>query len=397
MNTFFELIQVAVGTRSTLSCSPSAEQWQEVYETAKKQALIGICFAGVERLARSTDSGQTKAEEGRGQLPPSKMIRQWAIKANKIRDINKVADEDCQKVLRFFKENGFETVILKGQSNYAYYPEWLQGLRSPGDIDVWAMPKKEKGKRKEEKDGPVKSVIEFCQSKVKSGYVYYHNMDFPILKTTEVEVHYRPTFLYCPWRNRRLQRWIASFQGLPSLQGRAGERLLEFNVVFQLLHLYKHIFEEGIGLRQLVDYFWCLNAYSKLKETDESAFVGMQSRTDKIIRELKLNRFCGAVMYVMQEVFRMPREMMLCEPTEKDGRLLLDEIMIGGNFGQHDARYKWAEVTNGSMEYRGMGYALTRLKHNYRFLRSYPEEVIWEPLFRVYHMLWRKLKLWRYE
>ena len=47
---FFELTQVAIGTRICLSHTPSADEWGELYAMAKKQSLIGICFAAVQKL-----------------------------------------------------------------------------------------------------------------------------------------------------------------------------------------------------------------------------------------------------------------------------------------------------------------------------------------------------------
>jgi len=58
---FFELLQVAIGTRKTLSCmvgehgrtTPSAEQWAELFALSKKQTLVAICFQGLFFLNRS--------------------------------------------------------------------------------------------------------------------------------------------------------------------------------------------------------------------------------------------------------------------------------------------------------------------------------------------------------
>ena len=426
---FFELLQVAIGNRKALYRVPTPEEWEEIYEMSKKQSVAGIAFAGVERLPQE-------------QMPPGRRIRQWAVKAEKTREHNAKVSEDCRVISRFFEENGFDCVILKGQGNFAYYPEWLQGLRSAGDIDVWVLPK---GKI----DGngnvnvnplnsgtleplnfmnhPVRSVIEFCQSKKRGEYVYYHNLDFPVLKKTPVEVHYRPTWLYNPFRNRVLQKWfgqftihnsrlasvapavrpITQFFERSSQASRArntvydGYRIpsVEFNVVFQLLHLYKHIFEEGIGLRQLLDYYFVVKKFNETfrYEDETQSEIATKRCYATMITKLGLWKFAGAVMYVMREVFAMPEEMMLCKPDGKRGRKLLNEIMQGGNFGKFDERYNWAETTNGSMDYRGVSYAFARLRHNFQFLSDYPSEVLWEPLFRVYHWFWRKCRLWRWE
>uniref|UniRef100_UPI00403865BD hypothetical protein n=1 Tax=Prevotellamassilia timonensis TaxID=1852370 RepID=UPI00403865BD len=53
MNLFFELIQVSIGTLPKLSSTPSATQWNELYTIAKRQAIIGICFQGVQLLYKN--------------------------------------------------------------------------------------------------------------------------------------------------------------------------------------------------------------------------------------------------------------------------------------------------------------------------------------------------------
>ena len=468
---FFELLQVAIGNRQSLSRVPTPEEWEEIYEMSKKQSVAGIAFAGVERLPQE-------------QMPPGRRIRQWAVKAEKTREHNAKVSEDCRVISRYFEENGFDCVILKGQGNFAYYPEWLQGLRSAGDIDVWCWPKSKidgngnvnvNPLNSKTLEHPVRRVIEFCQSKKRGEYVYYHNLDFPVLKKTPVEVHYRPTWLYNPFRNRVLQKWFGQFTVHNSqftvhnsqftVHNSSSEALrraelgaqftvydgykipsVEFNVVFQLLHLYKHIFEEGIGLRQLLDYYFVITKYgdfvrkrnatlrnaikdcyeNDIKDNIDNRDNEMQSEiatirehsslrygasaydnvellnplnpsTVELITKLGLKEFAGAVMYVMREVFAMPEERMLCRPDEKRGRKLLEEIMIGGNFGKFDERYNWAETTSGSMDYRGASYAVARLRHNFQFLKDYPSEVLWEPVFRVYHWVWRKFQLWKFE
>ena len=74
---------------------------------------------------------------------------------------------------------------------------------------------------------------------------------------------------------------------------------------------------------------------------------------------------------------------MICEPNEVEGRKLLAEIMQGGNFGQYDTRD--AALKRGGMVKHGVW----KLKRVMRLVSSYPEEALWEPVFRVYHLGWR--------
>ena len=107
-----------------------------------------------------------------------------------------------------------------------------------------------------------------------------------------------------------------------------------------------------------------------------------------------MKRFAGALMYVLREVLTMPEEYLLCAPSGKDGRLLLNEIMLAGNFGQSDPRMNSLNYTNGLK--RQLNQAWRRFKRNMRFATSYPEEVTWEPFARIWHFAWKKGRLWRY-
>lgn len=371
-NLFFELIQVSVGVRDSLQTSPSDEQWRAIYETSKQQAVMGVCFIGVQHLPKD-------------QLPPGKIIRQWAVKADKVVGRNYSSSAGSKMVCDRLQRDGFNSILLKGQGNRSYYPPQLRDYRSPGDIDVWVWP----GETHKDCHRPIRCVIDYCQSIQKGEFIYYHDMDWPLLQLP-VEVHYRPTWLFNPWRNRRLQRWLKAHRDYEEFEG-YHIPTPEFNVIFQMLHLYKHIFEEGIGLRQLVDYYFVLRRFG------DDASDSERETVHQSLSSFGLKNFSAAVMYVMRVVFAMSDEYLLCSPDESAGQLLLEEIMIGGNFGKFDERYNWSEVTNDSLEFRGSSYAVTRFRHNRRFLRHYPEEVLWEPLFRIYHFLWRRLKLWRWE
>ena len=47
--------------------------------------------------------------------------------------------------------------------------------------------------------------------------------------------------------------------GLPDETGDIAIPTTAFNVIYQLTHLYYHFFDEGIGMRQIIDYYYVVN------------------------------------------------------------------------------------------------------------------------------------------
>lgn len=161
-----------------------------------------------------------------------------------------------------------------------------------------------------------------------------------------------------------------------------------YNIIFQLVHIYRHLLDEGIGLRQLLDYYFLLRGT-------------VQSLTDKQKKTIAdklstfgLNRIAGAVMFVLRKVFLMEEEYMIVPINERYGRQLLGEIMIAGNFGHYDPRLKDIGQASHDTSYQ-IRHAIRRFTRNTRFLMVYPSEVIFEPFARVFHFWWRKFELWK--
>lgn len=392
---FFELLQVAIGNRDSLSRGLTPEEWEEIYETAKKQTMVGIAFKGVERLPQE-------------QLPPPRRLRQWFVKADKLREKNEKMNLECAKTCYVLAQKGLHSCIIKGQANLnrpSKSPlegdvpraqqtggssnggrEGLCWYRTPGDIDVWTW----------SESGKVSDVIREVKKINPKADIYYHHADCNIVGETETEVHYRASWMSAPWRDRILQRFCneqkANISKFPVLLPDGRKTFfyvpsVEFDAVYQLVHIYRHLFYEGIGLRQMMDYWNLLYSLKGRKEAQAEAM--------EVISKLGMKTFAGAVMWVLQEVFEashLPVEgesWMLCEPNEKEGRFLLSEIMLAGNFGHADERIN---VTKDHW----FRWGIMKLRRNMMFLTSYPEEVICEPLFRVYHWVWRTFRLWRF-
>lgn len=349
---FFELIQVAIGRKTCLSHTLTAKEWETLYRMAESQAVLGICFVGVKRT-KETQTGM-----------PGHLFLQWLAMAAKILQRNEDMDKKTAEVWALLNNAGLDCAVLKGQGVAELYEstnETLGMLRQSGDIDVWVK-------------GGFDVVNDFVQKTQPTKDIAYHRFHYNMYADTEVELHHRPTLMRNLFDDRRLQRWCDSFGADTFVMTGKGFAVpsFEFNRIFILTHIYRHFLFEGIGLRQLMDYYYVLKASPLPPSAGENDI--------RLIKRIGMKRFAAAVMWVLGHVFGLEKEYMLCAPDAKEGQFILDEIMHTGNFGQGDRRYK------------GYGKMRRMAKHGMHLLIHYPSEVLWTPVWLMYHKVWKYRK-----
>ena len=458
----FAFLRCCLGCKENISRVIACMDWQELYSFASKQAILGLCFEGIERLGKEYPEELKQNPIGR------ELLMTWMGKAQQIRRQNMKVNVVAGKLFSMLREDGMRCCVLKGQGNALMYPNPYS--RTPGDIDVWINASRER-------------IMEYAQKKFELGDDIRLQHLETSLDGVPVELHFFPCSMNNPIYHARLQKWFrrnADLQcshivGLPDGAGDIAIPTTAFNVVYQLTHLYHHFFDEGIGMRQIFDYYHVVCDFYKVyqnsskitpslftikegstfspspsqwslhplrfprfrgTETSGSGDVTAPSRCseplrskdggpskvspncagwdrrgvsgdiasdasvisafttdssastalDVVQRELKylgLWKFAGAVMYVLHETLGLPEEKMIVPVDEKRGRLLLAEILDGGNFGRHFTKY--AGFTHQSM---GKKYFL-KIWRNMHFVRYYPAEALCEPLFRTWHFFWR--------
>ena len=462
--------------------------WDACYQFAKRQTLVGVLFDGIQRLPKEL-------------APARPLLLRWLSDSESIRRRNMRMDRASAYVYNKVCAAGFRCCILKGQGNALLYPH--PSSRIPGDVDVWVMANREELRHialsLTDGDGPS------LQESLNHIGLTVHGVS--------VELHSTPALLNSPLHNSRLQKWLkrnADLQcsnriALPNNAGEVAVPTVSFNIIYQLCHLFHHCFYEGVGLRQIVDYYFVLMNTDFSGNTDEASgntdgvsgntdegclFLntdftdftdkvsgntdedGVLSNTDftdntdriggnaesdgslmntdftdftdrvsgnmdedgvllntnctdltdefsgntdrgcfllntdctdftdsssggvvevdsggalvALQEELKwlgLGEFAGAVMYVLREVMGLDEKRMICAPDERRGRLLLEEIMAGGNFGHYDTRNHFGQGA--------LWHNIQRFRRDWRMLRFYPSEALSEPLFRACHFLWR--------
>lgn len=265
--------------------------------------------------------------------------------------------------------------MLKGQGVARLYDfndnvnvkDKLGAYRQSGDIDVWV-------------DGERDGTIRHVKANYKCGRAVIHHIDVEVFNDVPVEVHFVPSYSYSLPRYRAYRRFFNEYKKECFVTSGLGFCVpsLGFNVVYMLMHIFRHVFHEGIGLRQLMDYYFVLRNF-KLS-------LNRNANANKALREMGLLRFAAAVMYVEREVFGLQKEYMLCEPDEKAGQYLLDEILCAGNFGQYDPRIR--EAHSGGI----LKLYMKNVKRISDMVRYYPSEVLWAPFWKIWHFVWRKAK-----
>ncbi len=355
---FFQLIQVALGLRKDFPSTLTADEWRGLYDTAKKQAMLGICFAGVQEICDSDMEEYCGMSED--------LYYKWMGMVARICEKNELLYGNCHKIHSRLSNDGMQSCLLKGQGLAGYYGK-LAHFRQPGDIDLWIMPDDavRNGVVADSLTDRHRLICDYCRSSL-PGYDTKkegkQHTSYKFAKDTEVELHFTPGFLSAPRRNRELQSW---FNGQwPQCAANRKDGLcvptVQFNLVYMLLHTFRHTLFEGIGLRQIMDYYFVTLSSTKA-ERDEAFFN---------IKSLGMAKFAGGLVWVMREVLCLDSKYFICEPDERHGRLLLDVILEGGNFG-HFSHYK---LSRGATVWNHIKRYLSR---NWMLLWYYPSEVLW--------------------
>lgn len=439
----FLFLRYCLEDKVDLSMVVSNMDWRQLYSFATKQTIIGICFDGIKRLS------EEYPEELKKNPIERDLLMTWMGVSQQIRRQNMKVNGVAAKLYSMLREDGLRCCILKGQGNALMYPNAYS--RNPGDIDVWVNASREQ-------------ITEYAKKHFELGDdIRYQHIETSV-DGVPVELHFFPCTMNNPIYNARLQKWFkrnadlqcSNVVSLPDGIGEIAIPTTAFNVIYQLTHLYHHFFDEGIGMRQIIDYFLVVNDFSKnvflntdfsnssvslskgsstshpsplsSEERDVTApsrcseplrykdggasnpspncagwdrlsIVGDNSAGSAtavtssastalvvVQRELKhlgLWKFAGAVMYVLHEALGLSEEKMIAPMDEKRGKLLLAEILNGGNFGKHFTKY-------GHFTQQGMAkkYFL-KIWRNMHFVRYYPAEALSEPIFRTWHFFWR--------
>lgn len=364
-NLFYQLLRMALGRQVCLPHTPNEQEWKALYELAKKQSLIGVCFAGVQKL-------QTQRQE-----PPEMTYLTWMGMAAKIQQRNEVVSRQCVELQGQLAADGVRSCVLKGQGVGALYrvhendndnnknSSDLSMLRQSGDIDVWVDT---------DEEGALRWVKKY-QRELDFDYKHVH---LDVLEGTSVEVHYRPSTSRVPWYMKRVEHFTrekACWTNAVALgDGMVNVPSLEFNLVFILQHIFGHLFAEEMTLKQYLDYYFVLKQAHEKGADVQEAYRWMQ--------RMGMGSFARATMWLLREVFGMPEEWMICEADADEGRFLLDRVMA--------KEQKAKKGEHGSVRWH-LSVFWAQQNKNLHLLTHYPLEVLFSPIWLARHFFWKRI------
>ena len=365
---FFRLLRFALGTEENCP-KMHLNEWREMFQIAKKQAITGFIGSALKNIG-----GDVLIEkDAKSKDSFTDLIMDWMGEVVKIARRNQKVNNDVIDEFLKLESKGLQCCLLKGQGNALMYPN--HDSRTSGDIDVWV-----RFKDTVNTDGNIRKIIKMAKEVQPNSKASYHHIDIPDIKCTPVEAHYRPQFLFSYWHNKHLQKYFNKHSDEQfNNKVKFGDKEIsvptpEFNIVFQLSHIYNHLFHEGIGLRQIIDYYYILKCYDSLSHKSSIDW-------DKQLNYLGLHNIAGAIMWILTNEFGMPKDWAIVSSDKVRGSFVLNEILQGGNFGKSDKRYHFSDSA--------FGKNLQRLQRDCRLLSYFSSEALSEPIFRLWHAWWR--------
>lgn len=295
--------------------------WKKVLERAKVQAVVGVAFCGVKKLNPASDFGATF---GRNEM----LYLKWLGLAAKIAQKYLLHVKVRENVHELLLSEGIDHVWMKGLVCGERYAE--PSARTCGDID-FLVKKADFGRTLEalEKIGEVDRTL----------IHEHHGMAF--VDGVQLEPHYKLHNFQNAKNDRTMvkltDQWLFKDIRMP----------LEFEGMFLISHMVNHIYEEGLGLRQVVDFAAFMRKAGETKGFD-------WEHMHRLLREMSMwgayRRFALVCLRYLGVTLDANVTGTFTKKECRDADRLMEDVMEMGNFGRgvyvFDHSSRWGELQN---------------------------------------------------
>lgn len=338
-----DFIQYSLDETKPLPKSFDEIVWEDFNIFCYQHSILGVVYSGLERTNRRI---------------PQHVLFEWISFVESIKQQNNVVNQRLTAVTKWFDERELPCVILKGQANGMMYPK--PEYRSPGDIDVWAK-------------GSATELIKFVLRDWADAKYTFHHIELPIFPDVSVEVHYIPAYLI-NWRmNKRLLNYIKQeeeriFRNKKNLNGSSiGCLTCAFDIVYQMLHMYTHLFSTRNNFKQFMDYYYLLLSSKGTYDKNE---------TCGLLSDFGVLKYSQGIMWIMKEMLGLDEKYLYTDSNEKIGRVILEQALKYGSFSNNRLKANIQQV-----------FA------NFRMISIFPEDVMIRPIFLLWYKLWWEMTM----
>lgn len=327
--------------QTSLDLSLTHKDFLAIYELASKQAVLGM-------IADSIVRNNVRLEK-------EDVITVLSIR-KRLATSNRSVNTELVSLCNLFADNGIEAIVVKGQTIAHYYPNPL--ARTPGDIDFYCnesnLPKI---------ISAMKKTWGVCAEgkPTEQHYSLVHNS--VILELHHCLIKFASVKSQKIWNKILLSSTPANVMVngkiVPTLEP-------TLNLLYTFLHLYHHLIELGVGLRQFCDITVLLKAYHNVIDR-RLLYTWLDA--------LGFRKAFDAVQLVLIEVLGLDKKYALTPLSLDKSSLLIvkkfmDVVWFGGNFGfyGHDRDFRFKSQYFLMATYR-------KLQLYYRFYRFSPREI----------------------
>lgn len=322
--------------------------FERIVKLAENQAVQGLLLDGLENVPIN-------------QRPSIPQILGLAGKVcQRMEHVNRKHIDVIGKVNAALTEAGIKAVFMKGQTTGRRWPSPLH--RSPGDIDFLVAPEDfEKTLDVLASHGAVNRNIEH----------EHHGMVF--MDGVQLEPHYKIHNYQCPSTDKVMNELALRMLKTTDCKALIGEHEVyvlppTFESVFLISHIVNHIYEEGLGLRQIIDYAMLLK--------HEYERIDWQIHDD-YLKRIRMKRAWRIVTCLCQDYLGMQNLWSFTDKEHKWAERLVADVMHVGNFGRaayvfrHDST--WHQLQN----------YLWVLRRVFKMGFVCPSEAMWWPISKL--------------
>lgn len=238
-----------------------------------------------------------------------------------IKNQNSKVNYELKGFVEFLNSNDIPYFAVKGQVAAQWYNNPL--LRQSGDIDIY-VPHDYFGKTQQ-------FIYDRYHVEMKMD-IFRKHVEF-VINGVMFELHRDLVQFSNRNKQRTWEKLLTNDEGLYIKVDGIRVKTLSptLNVLYIFIHLFLHLIQSGVGLRQVCDLAMCMNYYKK--EIDKKLL-------DNYLTELGLKKAFLSVGTILVEYLGTPKELFPFSVGEKHQRIgwkILKDMLRMGNFG-HNTR-----------------------------------------------------------